>query len=146
MNTIKQYIEHYFQQYPWLKEFIKFCMVGAVGVAINSALFFTAFHILHKKIYVSFAIGYLTAFIFAFYFNMIFTFKIKNKSRFYPLMFKYLGVSIVTLIIGALTLKSMVEVILINVNIAFFLNLGITTVLNFTGNKFYTFKPVGDAE
>ena len=119
-------------------------MVGGVGVAINTALFLIAFNILKIHYLISFAFGYLMAFFFAFYFNMIFTFRIKNKKKFFSMMLKYFFVSVVTLVIGGLFLRFLVEFILINANIAFFINLGLTTILNFVGNKFYSFRMVGE--
>jgi len=127
-------------------QFIRFCMVGAVGAAvllgIASLLNYLSdkHYIFHINPSLAFTIGFLCSVVVAFILNKNFTFSLKGSKRAKIMFIKYLGVTLFSLLLGRIAIKLFVDFLNINTYISFFLTAGVTTLSNFIGSKLFAFK------
>jgi putative flippase GtrA len=121
-------------------ELIKFCIVGALGVSANYLIFFILYHFLHVYYLVSSALGFIIPALMSFFLNKKFTFKINDNHGLKTRILKYYLSAIISASLGLLLLRFSVEVLHINVYISNIFAIGLSTIVNFTGNKFFVFK------
>jgi len=122
-----------------LKSFIRFCLVGGITTIFNYALF-AGLIFLSVNYLIASASGYIFGVIIGFALNKVFTFKSKSK-RYNMEFVKYLIVYTISLFLGLAFLNTQVN-LGINVFIANFLTIGLTTMTNYIGSKYIVFEPL----
>jgi len=119
------------------KVFIKFCIVGGIATVFNYALFFFLFQNgLHYL--VASGSGYILGVFIGFLLNKYFTFQSKS-TKYHVELSKYFLVYAISLILG-LGLLKMLVFIGIPVLIANVFTIGLTTITNFLGSRFFVFR------
>ena len=121
-----------------LRQFLKFCMVGVVGVSFNYLIFFMFYSLFNVFYVVSSGIGFVSAIFLAYGLNKKYTFEQRRKSK--MAFIEYFLVNIFSLFLGLIVLASLVEFLNLNVYFSNFLSLGITTASNFLGSKYIVFS------
>ena len=120
------------------KQFSKFIFVGLFSTAVNYLCFWLLLDFLHINYQLAFVSGYMTGVLAGFTLTKQWTCKANGKTK--GEIFKYCGVYIVSLILGGLFLRSLVEGLSLDPKIANIIVIGFTTVTNFAGIKFLVFK------
>lgn len=129
-----------------LEQFVKFGLVGILNTAISTGIYFV-FIFFDEKLYL---IGHITGFLIsvlnAYYFNQKFVFKtgINTTSDHIKALLKTYVSYGSTFLLSTLLLWVFVSKCGISETIAPFLNLAVTTPLNFIINKFWSFKKSSD--
>jgi len=134
-------LKHLFN-YLLKHQFIRFCIVGTIGVIFNYSIFFIMLYFFNILYLISSATGFISAIFLAFTLNKSFTFKIKksNNLKNTSYFIKYTLVVFISLGIGLSFLWLLVDILKINPYISNVLNIGLTTITNFTGSKYFAFK------
>jgi dolichol-phosphate mannosyltransferase len=123
-----------------IKEFVKFGIVGGIGTLIN----ITILYLLTEKVGVYYMISAIISFIFAmsnnFILNKIWTFKENVKLGIGKKYLQFGLVSISALLVNLLFLYIFTEILGIYYIISQILAIGIALIINFIGNKIWTFS------
>lgn len=137
------YIAHLAQLYPHQKrtsfEFIKFCIVGAVGTLINLAILVASVELLHFHYLLGSTIAFLIAATNNFILNKRWTFKDKQR-RIKSQYAQFIVVSTAALAVNLVLLFVFVEYLNVHYLLAQILAVLIAMFINFTGNKLWTFR------
>ncbi len=122
-------------------QFIRFVIVGAVCTIINYAVFFSLHSLLQVNYTLASAIGYCVGLVFGYLLNRNWTFKLQRSEQDrHKEMIAYLVVYTITLLISLAFLRLLVEWLQVNVLLANFFTIGLSTICNFTGLKLVVFK------
>lgn len=123
-----------------LKEFFKFCVVGAVGTIINLSILY----ILTEKLFVYYLTSAIFSFMIAmtsnFVLNKVWTFGENIKVEIGKKYLQFGLISILALLINLLFLYVFTEIWGIYYMISQVLSIGIALIINFIGNKIWTFS------
>ncbi len=144
IKEIIYYLQNLIEYLPYkknvIKEFAKFAFVGAIGTLIN----ITILYFLTEKAGIYYIISAIFAFLVAmtnnFILNKIWTFKEKIKSDLGKKYLKFGLVSVLTLLVNLFFLYIFTEFFGIYYIISQVLAIGIALILNFFGNKIWTFS------
>jgi len=136
-------LKNIFFQDEMIHQFIKFCIMGSIGFIFNYSIFVVLYRFLNVYYIIASATGFILAIFLAFYLNNRFTFNAPKDTNQRIRFIKYFSVNCFSLLLGLATLSFFVEILYINVYLANFLSLGVTTVSNFTGSKFFAFRKIG---
>ncbi|MEA2095912.1 MAG: GtrA family protein [Candidatus Cloacimonadota bacterium] len=121
-----------------IEQFIKFGMVGLLNTLITISIIFIFMMLLNVSYILSNIIGYLFGFVNSFILNKIWTFKSKKpigrESFFFVLIF---AICYLLQLLLLIVLKENLKII---PEYAQLIAMGLFAVLNFSGNKFITFK------
>ena len=118
-------------------QFIKICIVGGISTIFNYLLFYVLFQIgIHYLI--SSASGYIFGAFISFTVNKHFTFKSRSK-KYAVEVTKYFFIYTVSLFLGLGFLQGLVY-IGISPLLANVFSIGLTTMTNFAGSKFFVFE------
>ena len=128
------------ENYPGLMQFVKFCMVGAVGATFNYSIFFILYYFFKIHYSVAYAAGFISAIFLAFFLNKRFTFQIKGRGKTRQMIVKYFVVNMISFVLGFFVLRFLVEILGINPLIANVFTIAVTTASNFTGSKLFAFR------
>ena len=120
------------------KQFIKFCLIGLESTVLNYLIFLILLHFLFVNYLIASAIGFISGTIFGFFFNKLWTFESKRKSK--VEIGPYFLVYLFSLGVGLLALKFIVSFMDIKPIIANVPVLVLTTIINFFGTKILVFK------
>ncbi|MGY4884461.1 MAG: glycosyltransferase [Nanobdellota archaeon] len=122
-----------------IKEFFKFAFVGAIGTLINLVILY----LLTEKVGIYYIVSAIFSFIVSmtsnFILNKIWTFKENLKSNITQKYLKFASVSITALLVNLLFLYIFTEIYGIYYLISQILAIGIALIINFLGNKIWTF-------
>lgn len=121
-------------------QFIIFCMVGALGVALNYSIFFVFLRVLNVHYLLASAAGFTLPIFVVFFLNKRFTFKVHGKDGTTGMLIRYYLVALFSLAIDQLSMAAQVEIIHVNSLIAKVITIGMTTMSNFLGSKFFAFR------
>lgn len=117
--------------------FLKFIIVGVSNTIVNYFVFFILFDLFNIYYIVSNISGYMVALTNSYIWNLRWTFK-KNHS--FDILYKFFVVNVVSLTLNLLILRLLVENNIFPVLVAqIFAVLG-ALLINFTGNRLWTFK------
>jgi ribonuclease H / adenosylcobalamin/alpha-ribazole phosphatase len=119
------------------KHFFKFAIVGGVSTIFNYAFFYLLLKYLEVNYLVSSGSGYILGVFIGFYLNKFFTFESKSLKYGVELI-KYFLVYGISLGISLFILKGLVFFGL-NILIANILIIGLTTIINYFGSKYFVF-------
>lgn len=123
------------------REFIVFSLVGVVNSAIQYAVFLTLFRIVGAPMLLASSIGYLCGVANSYYMNRRWTFRMAHKGHGREFG-RFCVVNGLALAANLLSLKMLVEIGGQVPEIAQVFAIGISVLVNFTGNKWWTFKRV----
>lgn len=122
-----------------LKQFLKFCIVGTVGTAIDFSLLYLLVEFAHVWYLLAATISFIVAVINNYIFNKFWTFKDRDKD-FLRQFGRFLVVSIIGLGLNVLILYVLVEFAGMWYILAKVLATGVVLIWNFFANKYWTFK------
>lgn len=120
------------------KQFLRFIIIGCSSTFVNYSIFFILFEYFSIYYIIASGTGFVSGVFFGYGFNKSWTFEIKKKTKSYIL--KYFTIYAFSLFLGLGILKLLVEVFGIIPEIANILTIGVTTIVNFSGVKFWVFK------
>lgn len=124
-----------------MEKLIKFGFVGIINTIINLIIFNILIYFGMNYI-VANSIGFIVGMVNSYMWNNIWVFKAKSKSP--KTIIKFIIVNLIVLGINNLLLFILVKEFGLNKTVAQIMVLVITTLVNFLGNRFWTFKEKRD--
>ena len=133
----------FFQQVALMKKnitnllditFWKFILVGVVNTLIGSLIMFTLYNFAHCNYWISSFANYFFGSILSYFLNKNFTFQNKNKD--YKIVLKF--ICNISKPASKMLLSS--TPITIQENISLLIGMGLFVILNYIGQRFFTFK------
>lgn len=119
-------------------QFVQFCLVGGSNVIIMLITYYICIY-LGTSVYVANTLGFITSVGNAYIWNVLWVFKkYKNDKR--VALIKFFVVYIFTYLLSMLMLYITVDILGISKLIVPFINIAVTTPINFLLSKFWTFK------
>ncbi len=124
-------------------QFLRFCLVGTSGVGVNALVMWALFDGLGLHYALASVCAFLVANLSNFALNKVFTFADHGwgGSRVASQYLRFLGVSLVGLVINLAVLVALVELLALDPVLANLIGVLLATVSNFLGSKFLAFKP-----
>lgn len=135
MNLIKKLAD---------KTFLKFMMVGMINTVFGTTIMFVFYNILDFSYEISSIANYFFASILSFFLNKHFTFKSKQKSL--PEAIRFIIIIAVCYVIAYGIAKQVALAVLgfldkkTRENIAMLIGMGLFAVLNYLGQRFFSFR------
>jgi len=129
-------------QFPFLKQFIKFCFVGGTAAIINfSVLTFLVELLGVWYVFANLCGGFISA-IFNFFSNKFWTFRNQELGKkAFKQGFKFIFVMVSSVILNTLFIFLITEFIGFDYRLSWVIATGLITFWNFTLNRFWTFAP-----
>ena len=122
-----------------LKQFIKFSLVGVLNTGIHYGVFYSLFEFVGLHYVLASGIGFCLAVTNSYFCNKFWTFK-RRGSDVRREFVKFFIVNIVSLSINLGCMAILVELFAMYPPVAQLAAIGFTLVVNFLGNKFWTFR------
>jgi len=122
------------------KEFLKYSFVGASGIFVNLFYLYTLTESLNIYYLVSEVFAFLIATFSNFIFNKIWTFRESMNYKFAKRGIKFFIIAGIALVVNLFFLWFFTEIMGIYYILSQILSSGFTLVVNFMGNKFWTFS------
>lgn len=122
-----------------LKQFIKFSLVGVLNTAIDYGVFYGLYEFVGIHYVLASGIGFCLAVTNSYICNKHWTFKSRGADVRREFL-KFFVVNIVSLSINLACMAILVELFSLYPQVAKLVTIGITLAVNFTGNKFWTFR------
>lgn len=123
-----------------IKQFIKFSLVGIINTLINLAIFLLLTEIFEVYYILSAVFAFLVAVTNSFVLNKIWTFKENLRLELGKKYLRFGLVSVSALLVNLFFLYIFTEVFGIYYIISQILAIGISLIINFIGNKIWTFN------
>lgn len=126
------------------KKFLKFILVGIVNTLVGTAIMFGLYNLAGCGYWVSSAANYIIGSILSYFLNKYFTFQ--NKSRSWKIVAKFvLNIAVCYFIAYGLAKPAVLWLLSsqtkkIQDNIAMLVGMGLFTLLNYAGQRFFAFK------
>lgn len=120
-----------------MEKFLKFGLVGIINTVIT-LIVFNVLNIMGVNYIVANSVGYICGMVNSYVWNNKWVFKANSKEI--STIGKFIAVNAVVMVINNIILIGLVENMGVNTIIAQVIALVITTVLNFAGNKLWTFN------
>jgi len=144
MDRVPPPLRRLFDTYPWFRQFVKFCMVGVTGLAVDTLVlaFFTELFNLDPRIAAipSFAV----AVTWTYTMNRLWTFGARGSPGVGVSYFTFVGVCLAGLCVRLLTMHLLMEYAGLGIGrryyIASLLGIFVATFVNFLGSKFLAFR------
>lgn len=130
----------YMKYKPNIIQFLKFCIVGAIGTVLNIAVMYSLTEFFNIFYMVSALFSFVASVTNNFVLNKIWTFNEKIKERIFSKYTKFFTISIFALIVNLIFLYGFVEYFKIWYIFAQVLAIGVALFVNFFGNKKWTFR------
>jgi putative flippase GtrA len=127
------------------KQFVKFGIVGVVNTAVQFVVFYLLFRQLHLPMMVSSGLGYMAGVINSYLINRVWTFEVKEKKKAGEFM-RFVAVNIVSMGVNLGALKLLVVYGGLLPELAQAFAIAASLVVNFAGNKWWTFRDDGGVE
>lgn len=145
VQMIRQF--YLFKKYPFTKEFVKFCMVGATNFVIDISIYTALTRLLGIYYIIAAIISASIAITWSFFINKKWTFKDVDR-RVRTQYVKFFIANIISLITSLILLYISVDIYGINDLLAKVIITVLVAFLNFTINKLWTFgkKPTVSEE
>ncbi len=122
------------------KQYFQFITVGGIGVILNLALLFLFTEFIGMYYILSESLAFFIATVNNFILNKVWTFKENLKNDPFKKLIQYLGISMIGVTINLSVLFLLVEFFSIWYMIAEIFATAASSVVNYLGNKFWTFK------
>ena len=120
-------------------QFFKFCLIGLLNTGIHYVVFLLLLRLAGIHYLVATVIGYCCGVINSYLMNRTWTFR-GAATRRHREFLKFFGVNTVSLGVNVVALEVFVAHLHIPEEFALILAIGLSTVTNFVGNKFWTFQ------
>lgn len=121
-----------------IKQIFKYGMVGSLNTIITISTIFIFMKLFKVSYILSNAAGYILGFINSFFLNKTWTFKSKGSMGKESLFFMF--IFLISYSMQLVFLIFLKEKMLIKAEYAQVIAMGLSALINFTGNKFVTFK------
>lgn len=125
---------------PLFKQFIKFGIVGAIGTLINIAILYSLTEYIDIYYIISEIIAFFVAGLNNYIWNKLWTFKEKIKDQVVSKYVQFIVISLISLFVNISTLYVLVEYFKFWYVLAEVVAIVIAFLLNFIGNKVWTFR------
>jgi len=122
-----------------LKQFAKFALVGVLNTAIHYGVFYSLYEFAGLHYLLASGIGFGLAVTNSYFCNKFWTFK-SRKADVRREFAKFFIVNIMSLSVNLACMATLVKLLSMDPRIAQLLTIGFTLVINFLGNKFWTFR------
>ena len=120
------------------EQFMKFIVIGIISTILNYSLFYILYIFISLHYVIAASLGFILGVFAGYKFNKSWTFDVKEKNKFF--VHKYCIVYVSSLLTGLIFLFLLVENFNFIAEIANFFMIGLTTILNFIGTKYWVFK------
>ncbi|MCB2183897.1 MAG: GtrA family protein [Desulfobulbaceae bacterium] len=123
-----------------LSQFFKFSLVGVANTVIHYGVFYLLYSVWGLYHLLASALGFIVAVTHSYILNKFWTFKRRGSpvSREFS---KFVLINILSLTVNLTGMAVLVESFQVNPLLAQLVTIAITMVINFLGNKFWTFGP-----
>jgi len=124
-----------------VRQFIKFSIVGLINTGIHYTVFLLFYRIVSINYLIASVMGYCCGLLNSYLMNRKWTFNsgaVDKKNEF----FKFIAVNVTALGINVASLRLLVESLGIKPEISQLASIGLSLIVNFIGNKYWTFRPV----
>ncbi len=121
------------------KQFIRFGIVGVLNTAVQFVVFSALFRLFSLPMLLASGIGYLAGIVNSYLLNRVWTFEVSNQRRTSEFM-RFVAVNLVAMGVNLGVLKILVESRDLVPEVAQVLAIGSSLVVNFCGNKWWTFR------
>ena len=129
------------RDHHWLRQFIKFSIVGGIGAIINFFILYSLTEWLKVWYLISAVLGFILAVMSNFFINKFWTFHNLAKEReALNQLLKFSVISVAGLIINTLIIYSLTEFTKFDYRLSWVFACAVVTFWNFFINKFWTFK------
>ena len=122
-----------------MTQFIKFSLVGVVNTLIHYGVFYGLYQFFDVYHLLASTAGFLFAVSNSYFMNKYWTFKGEGLGGCFE-FFRFLMVSVLALFLNLLTMWTLVELLSFYPPVAQLLAIALTLVVNFLGNKFWSFR------
>jgi putative flippase GtrA len=140
-NTNNKIIQNkLFSKASVLNQFIKYGLVGIANTIVTLGAIFLLMNVLGVSYIISNAVGYILGFVNSFVLNKIWTFKSKGSLIREATFF--IAIFAICYVIQLGCLITFKEFMNIRVEFAQIFSMVVYTILNFIGNRYFTFKKV----
>ncbi len=121
-----------------LTQFIKFSLIGVLNTIIHYTVFYYLYSIIGFHHLMASATGFGLAVVHSFLLNKHWTFRHHQASRYQ--FSKFIVISLFSLVINLSGMIFFVELLVFNPLLAQLIMIAFTLVINFVGNKYWSFK------
>lgn len=128
------------KQIQIIRHFILFCGVGVINTLISLAIILALSSVFNVKYYIANFIGYIAGLLIGYILHSKITFKANTEKRTFSHILNFIAVFVFAYLIQLAFLYKMIDVWGWNSTLSQILAVGVFTVLNFSGNRFLTFK------
>jgi putative flippase GtrA len=135
------FFRKFLNQYPFLKQFIKFCLVGGTSAAMNFVVLYFLTELFDVWYVYSAIFGFIVSATFNFSANKFWTFRSQQKGMAaLGQAVRYIIVMVSGLIINTVLIYSFTEFERLDYRLSWVLATGLVTLWNFCLNRLWTFK------
>jgi putative flippase GtrA len=121
------------------KYFMKFVITGILATILNYGVFYVLLQFFGVYYLISSSTGYISGVLLGFYINKKWTYESKTKA-YKKEIAQYFVVYLISLLVGLGILKLEVSVLHIHPLIANVFMIGVTTIMNFLGTRYFVFR------
>lgn len=122
-----------------IKQFIKYCMVGASGFVINLFVFWLMLTSLDVHYWIAGSVSFAVSVTNNFFMNRYWTFRI-TEGEIFSQASRFMVVSISSWALNMFMLRLLIEDAKLNHYVAQTIAIAMVTILNFLGNKLWSFR------
>lgn len=128
----------------FIKQFVKFSIVGGLGTLINIAILYAFTEVFNVYYIASEIIAFIVSGLNNYILDKVWTFKEKIEDKIVLKYFQFFSVSVISLLINLIVLYILVEYFVFWYVFAEIVAIICAFLFNFTGNKIWTFKKIGE--
>jgi len=121
------------------KQFIKFGLVGVLNTGVQFIVFVVLYRLFHVPMILASGLGYLAGIANSYLINRVWTFQVAEKKQMGEFL-KFFAVNLVAMAVNLGTLKLLVSQFGMLEELAQIFAIGSSLVINFAGNKWWTFR------
>jgi putative flippase GtrA len=121
------------------RQFIRFALVGLMNTVIQYVFFILGFQVIHVPILVASSIGYLAGVVNSYFCNRFWTFQLQSRPRIDEFV-RFAVVNSIALGVNLIVLHTLVVMMGMRPEIAQILAIAFSTLVNFSGNKWWAFQ------
>ena len=122
-----------------ISQLMKFSLVGVINTLIHYALFYLFYSLFGVYHLVASTLGFIAAVINSFLLNKYWTFR-SNSPQLAKQFLRFFSVSLAALLINLATMALLVEWYMVDPLVAQLAAIGFTLLVNFAGNKWWSFR------
>jgi len=120
-------------------QFMRFGIVGVLNTAVQFLVFVLLFRVLHVPMILASGLGYIAGIVNSYLLNRTWTFKVRRRRETREFL-RFVAVNILAMGVNLGTLKFLVATWAVVPEVAQILAIGASLVVNFAGNKWWTFR------